>query len=89
MQPVSLGECPACEEGELYAVVIPALKLRGELCRECEAFWAEGEEITEDNADQLVAMLHDAGIWPPAKGAEPAVFFVAQDASGEQKQMPW
>ena len=59
MKTESLGECPACEEGELYAVVIPALNLRGELCRECEAFWAEGEEITEDSADQLVALLHD------------------------------
>lgn len=89
MKTESLGECPACEEGELYAVVIPALNLRGELCRECEAFWAEGEEITEDSADQLVALLHDAGVWPPAKDAEPSVFFVAYDAAGVEKNIPW
>lgn len=85
----SIGVCPSCEEGELYLVAIPPLELRGVLCRECEAFWNEGDEITLDDADQLVAMLHDAGVWPPADDDEPSVFFITQDKEGKEKQVPW
>lgn len=85
----SLGVCPACEEGDVFAVVIPALELRGTLCRECEAFWAEGVEIAEETSDHLVAMLHDADLWPPAEGAEPEVFFVSKDKDGGEVRKPW
>jgi NMD protein affecting ribosome stability and mRNA decay len=89
MKAESLGVCVSCEEGDVYAVVIPALELRGHLCRECEAFWAEGEAMSEENADQLVAMLHDAGLWPPQENDEPAVFFLSKDKLGQEKYIPW
>jgi len=54
--------CPACDEGWVRPVQVHPLGLKGRICEECEAFWEDGQPVSELEFSQLGALAEEAGL---------------------------